>query len=154
MNFQHSCAISVGREALWDFLMDVPEVSQCLPGVQDVSRLEENEYEGTMRVKVGPIVLNLRGRIHIEEQDSEASRATMSAEAEDKKIRGGIRTRMTMVLSPLSARETEFKVETDVTILGKIGEFGQPIIRKKADAMMQEFAENVRRRLVDREDQR
>ena len=148
MNFQQSSTIPVSREVLWNFLMDVPKVSQCLPGVQDVNRLEENVYEGTMRVRVGPIVLNLHGRIQIEEQDAEASRATMSAQADDKKIRGGIRTKMTMALSSVSAQETELKVETDVTILGKIGEFGQPIIRKKADTMMQEFAENVRRQLV------
>src|SRR3990172_4406311 len=145
MNFQQSSTIPVSREVLWNFLMDVPKVSQCLPGVQDVNRLEENVYEGTMRVRVGPIVLNLHGRIQIEEQDAEASRATMSAQADDKKIRGGIRTKMTMALSSVSAQETELKVETDVTILGKIGEFGQPIIRKKADTMMQEFTENVRR---------
>ena len=148
MNFQQSSTIPVSREVLWNFLMDVPKVSQCLPGVQDVNRLEENVYEGTMRVRVGPIVLNLHGRIQIEEQDAEASRATMSAQADDKKIRGGIRTKMTMALSSVSAQETELKVETDVTILGKIGEFGQPIIRKKADTMMQEFTENVRRQLV------
>src|SRR3972149_3201613 len=148
MNFQHSCTIPVSREVLWDFLMDVPKVSQCLPGVRDVSCLGENVYEGTMRVKVGPIALNLHGRIQIESQDPKAGRATMSAQADDKKIRGGIRSKMFMALSPVSAHATEFRVETDVTILGKIGEFGQPIIRKKADTMMQEFAENVRRQLV------
>ena len=110
MNFQQSSTIPVSREVLWNFLMDVPKVSQCLPGVQDVNRLEENVYEGTMRVRVGPIVLNLHGRIQIEEQDAEASRATMSAQADDKKIRGGIRTKMTMALSSVSAQETELKV--------------------------------------------
>ena len=148
MNFQHSATIPVSREVLWNLLMDVPRVSQCLPGVQDVNRLEENVYEGTMRIRVGPIALNLHGRIQIDEQDAESSRAIMSAQADDKKIRGGIRSKMTMALSSVSAQETEFKVETDVTILGKIGEFGQPIIRKKADTMMKEFTENIRRQLV------
>jgi hypothetical protein len=37
--------------------------------------------------------------------------------------------------------------ETDVNILGKIGEFGQPIIRKKANAMLKEFVENIKKQL-------
>ncbi len=154
MNFKHSCVIPVGREVLWNFLMDVPKVSQCVSGVHDVRAQGANVYEGAMTVRVGPITLNLSGRIHIESQDPEAGRATMSADADDKKIWGGIRSRMSMVLSPVAAQETEFTVETDVTVLGKIGEFGQPIVRKKADAMMQEFAENVRRQLVEEGTQR
>lgn len=149
MNFIHSCVVPVGREVLWDFLMDVPKVSQCVPGVQDVRAEGADVYAGTMKVKVGPVTLNLHGRIHISSQDPESGRATMSANADDKKIFGGLRSRMSMILSPVSTQETEFKVETDVTVFGKIGEFGQPIVRRKADAMMQEFAENVRRQLVE-----
>jgi carbon monoxide dehydrogenase subunit G len=33
-------------------------------------------------------------------------------------------------------------------VLGKIGEFGQPVMRKKADAMLQEFARQISERLV------
>jgi hypothetical protein len=29
--------------------------------------------------------------------------------------------------------------------MGKLGEFGQPVIRKKAEQMMAEFTENVKR---------
>ena len=144
----------MGQEVLWNFLMNVPKVSQCVPGVQDVRAQGVNVYEGTMKVRVGPISLNLHGQIHIASQDPEARRATLSADANDKKILGGIRSRMSMVLSPVSAQETEFKVETDVTVLGRLGEFGQSIIRKKADAMMQEFAENVRRQLGEEGNQR
>src|SRR3990170_5389191 len=71
MNFIHSCVIPVGREMLWDFLMDVPKVSQCVPGVQDVRAKGANVYEGTMKVRVGPISLNLHGQIHIASQDPE-----------------------------------------------------------------------------------
>ena len=48
----------------------------------------------------------------------------------------------------METTQTEFVVETDVNILGQIGEFGQPIIRKKADAMLKEFVENIKKQLV------
>jgi carbon monoxide dehydrogenase subunit G len=31
---------------------------------------------------------------------------------------------------------------------GKIGEFGQPIIRKKADQMLSQFVENIKKQLA------
>jgi carbon monoxide dehydrogenase subunit G len=33
-------------------------------------------------------------------------------------------------------------------VLGKIGEFGQPVMRKRADAMLQDFARQVSERLA------
>jgi len=59
---------------------------------------------------------------------------------------GAVRGKTVMSLKEITPGETEFLVETDVSILGKIGEFGQPIIRKKADAMLKEF---VLRHVVD-----
>lgn len=74
MKFNHTCVIPVDREVLWNFLMDVPKVSQCLPGVQDVRAQGANVYEGTMKLRIGPITLNLHGRIHIESRDPEVPR--------------------------------------------------------------------------------
>jgi carbon monoxide dehydrogenase subunit G len=53
-----------------------------------------------------------------------------------------------MMLKALDSNQTELVVETDVNILGKIGEFGQPIIRKKADSMLKEFVENIKKQLI------
>jgi len=60
---------------------------------------------------------------------------------------GAVNGKTTMSLKEISANQTELVVETDVNILGKIGEFGQPIIRKKADSMLKEFVENIKKQL-------
>ena len=48
-----------------------------------------------------------------------------------------------MQLHELGPAETELVVETDARLLGRLGEFGQPLIRKKADAMLADFTRNV-----------
>jgi carbon monoxide dehydrogenase subunit G len=83
----------------------------------------------------------------VEEQDRSAWRARMRAEANDRRLGGGIRCRMTLALTSAEGG-TRLQIETDLTILGKIGEFGQPIIRKKADAILEEFARNLRAALA------
>lgn len=148
MKFTQSAVIPVGRQPLWDFLMDVPKVAKSLPGVESVEQLDDTTYQGMLKVRVGPISLNLQGKIIVEERSQENWRASLRAEAADKRAAGAVKGKTSMQLKELSPKETELLVETDVNILGKIGEFGQPIIRKKADQMLQEFVENIKKQLA------
>jgi carbon monoxide dehydrogenase subunit G len=148
MKFSQSAQIPVARERLWDFLMDVPKVAKCLPGVESVNKIDDSHYDGALVVRVGPIKLNLQGKITLEEQDKNAWRAALRAEAKDRMAAGAVNGKTSMTLKELGANQTEMLVETDVNILGKIGEFGQPIIRKKADSMLKEFVENIKKQLA------
>jgi carbon monoxide dehydrogenase subunit G len=148
MKFSQRAVIPAAREPLWNFLLDVPKVAQSLPGVESVNRIDDTTYQGTLKVRVGPIALNLQGKIFLEEQDKERWRAALRAEANDRMAAGAVKGKTSMELRELGPNETELVVETDVNILGKIGEFGQPIIRKKADQMLQQFIENIKRQLT------
>lgn len=148
MKFNQRAVIAVAREPLWDFLMDVPKVAQSLPGVEKVEQLDPDTYQGTLKIRVGPISINLQGKIIVEQRDHDNWRATLRADASDRMAAGAVRAKTSMELKDLSATETELLVDTDVSIMGKIGEFGQPIIRRKADAMLKEFVENIKKQLV------
>jgi carbon monoxide dehydrogenase subunit G len=148
MKFTQSAQIPVAREPLWDFLMDVPKVAKSLPGVESINKIDDTNYEGTLVVRVGPIKLNLQGKVILEEQNKSAWRAALRAEAKDRMAAGAVNGKTSMTLKELAANQTELLVETDVNILGKIGEFGQPIIRKKADSMLKEFVENIKKQLA------
>ena len=148
MKFTQNAQIPVAREPLWEFLMDVPKVAQSLPGVESVTKIDDTTYQGALKVRVGPIALNLLGKIIVEEQDKGNWRAALRAEANDRRAAGAVKGKTTMMLKELDSNQTELVVETDVNILGKIGEFGQPIIRKKADSMLKEFVENIKKQLT------
>jgi carbon monoxide dehydrogenase subunit G len=147
VKFSQTAQIPVAREPLWNFLMDVPKVAKSLPGVESVSKIDATTYQGALTVRVGPIKLNLQGKIILEEQNKEAWRAALRAEAKDRMAAGAVSGKTTMNLKEINANLTELVVETDVNILGKIGEFGQPIIRKKADSMLKEFVDNIKKQL-------
>jgi carbon monoxide dehydrogenase subunit G len=147
LKFSQSAQIPVAREPLWDFLMDVPKVAKSLPGVESVSKIDDVTYQGALVVRVGPIKLNLQGKIILEEQNKNDWHAALRAEAKDRMAAGAVSGKTNMMLKEISPTLTELVVETDVNILGKIGEFGQPIIRKKADTMLKEFIENIKKQL-------
>ena len=143
MKFQNQCVLGAPSEKLWSFLTDIPSVARCLPGVEDVNADGEGRYVGVITVKVGMVKLRLAGKILIQEMDAERRVASMRVEAADKKINGMVQGTMTMNLESLAPEQTRLSVETDVNLFGKIGEFGQPMIKKKADQMMTEFSNNL-----------
>jgi carbon monoxide dehydrogenase subunit G len=115
--------------------------------VQKFEQIDEDHFEGTLRVKVGPVSLSFQGSVYVEARDREVWRGVVRAEAKDRKVGGGVRAHLNMDLVEKGATETEMRVELDTHILGKIGEFGQPVIRKKTDAMLQDFAKTVNAQL-------
>jgi uncharacterized protein len=147
LTFTQECVIPVERERLWDFLMELPRVARCVPGVDTIEAVDANAYRGSLKVQVGPIRLALQGTMTVEERDRSAWRARMRAEANDRRVGGAIRARMSLTLAP-GEDGTRLYIETDLAILGKIGEFGQPVIKKKADTLLAEFARNLQSALA------
>src|SRR5690349_6967401 len=46
----------------------------CVPGVQDVKPLDNDNYEGTLKVRVGPISLSLAGKISMDQRAEAAGK--------------------------------------------------------------------------------
>jgi carbon monoxide dehydrogenase subunit G len=149
MKFTQTCVISAARDIVWQFLMNMENVAQCLDGVQEMTPIDEDHYEGTLRVKVGPVALSFQGLVQVERRDREHWHGAVRAEAKDHRRGGSVRAHMELRLVEKSPSETEMQVDLDAYILGKIGEFGQPLIRKKTETMLQDFAAQVSKQLSE-----
>ena len=145
MKLEQRCPISAPRHAVWELLLDVQRVGKCFPGIGEIEPAGDDTYSGTLRFKVGPVTLGLAGTMTVREADQEAWRALLHVEGSDRKVGGGVRGDVSLSLAELSPNETELTVVSDIAFMGKLGELGQPIIRKKADTTMQEFARNLAR---------
>jgi carbon monoxide dehydrogenase subunit G len=143
MKFENVCVIPAPIEKLWAYLTDIPSVARCLPGVEEASPQPDGTYTGVIALKVGMVKLRLKGRITIEQMDPQQRVASMRVQAADERISGMIQGVLSMRLEEVGPLESRLIAGTDVNLFGKIGEFGQPMIKKKADQMMAEFAANV-----------
>jgi carbon monoxide dehydrogenase subunit G len=142
--------IPAAPERVWDFVMDVPSVAECVPGVESMEQLSDDEFVGALKVRVGPITVRLEGKVTVVERNAETKSAQLNAEAVDRRIKGAVNAKSTMQLHALDDGTTELAVHTDASILGKLGEFGQAIMRRKADQIMKEFADNMSKRIQER----
>lgn len=147
MIFDQQAVIAASGDRVWAFVMDIPAVSRCVPGVEEFEPIDADNFAGALKVKVGPITVRLQGHIKVTERDRDAMRSTIEIRAAEKRINSTVSAQTTMRLVPRSDSETELQIHTEASVLGKLGEFGQAVMRRKADQIVGQFASNVAREL-------
>ena len=143
MKLENRCLVPAGRDTTWALVMDIPRAAGCVPGMQDVTPDGEGRYNAAMRIKVGPMTINLSGSVQLVEQDPKKGEARYLVEAADRRIGGSVRTHMTIALVPQADGQTELAISSDTAFMGRLGELGQPLIRRKASATVEDFARNL-----------
>ena len=147
MEFEFRSTLPAAVDTVWAALEDIENVALCIPGVVRVAREEDDRYAGALRIKVGPIALELGGLVTVELLDAATRTLRFLGEAKDRRVPGQIRSRATLIVSD-HEDGSELYLHSDTHILGKLGEFGQPVVRKKTEQVLREFTENLGRQLT------
>ena len=148
MKLEIRSVVPASRDATWALVMDIPKAAACIPGIKDVTPDGEGRYQATLQARVGPMGMTLSGTITVLSQDAEAGEAHFLVEANDRRVGGGVKTNMSMKITAKSADETELEIIADTTFMGRLGELGQPIIRRKARNTLEEFSKNLSKLLA------
>lgn len=148
MILDHKITVPASPERAWALLMNIPEVATCVPGVESVKQTGPDTFLGVVGVRVGPVAVRLEGQLRIVELDPVARRARLDGEATDRRIRGAVSGKSWVQLEPRDDGQTELLVHTEASIFGKLGQFGQAVLKKKADQLVAEWAANLARKLT------
>lgn len=140
--------VPASREATWTLVMDIPKAASCIPGLKDITPDGEARYQATLQARVGPMGMNLSGVITVLSQDAESGEAHFLVEANDRRVGGGVKTNMSMKVTAKSPTETELEIVADTTFMGRLGELGQPLIRRKARNTLEDFSKNLSKLLA------
>lgn len=141
MKLDHRVTIDAPRATVWAVLMDLPVAAGCVPGTRDIATAGDG-VRGVLDVRLGPVKLALAGSVAIESRDEAAGTARLRAEAADARIGGAVRAFVDLAVT--GDGPTELRVSSDVAILGRIGELGQPLIARQADKVLTGFADCLR----------
>jgi carbon monoxide dehydrogenase subunit G len=141
VKLDHRITIDAPRAKVWAALMDLPAAARCVPGARDIAPQGE-AVRGVLDVRVGPVKLALAGTIAIESRDEASGTARLRADAEDARLGGAVRAFVDLAVT--GDAPTELRVSSDVAILGRIGELGQPLIARQAERVLAGFADCLR----------
>lgn len=141
MDLTNEFEVAVPVERAWVVLTDLERIAPCLPGAQ-LLEVEGDEYRGAVKIKVGPITTSYDGAIRFTELDELAHRAVLRAEGRETRGQGNVAAVITATMSPAGAG-TKVVVATDLTISGKVAQFGRGVLADVSAKLLDQFAVNL-----------
>jgi carbon monoxide dehydrogenase subunit G len=145
MLIKDSFVINAPQQRVWDFLFDIPRLSQCIPGIESVEVVDEKNYRGKLVVRVGPIKSAFSGTVTLTEV-SAPDRIAGNVEGDDKSSASSVKASFVGTLKPVEGG-TEAAFEVDANLRGRLAQFGGPVITATAKKLTAEFAKCLRERL-------
>ncbi len=146
MRFEKELEIRNPRDRVWNFIWDVDRFIACVPGCKEASTVEPRKsYKAMMVEKVGPFKVEFPMAIEVVESQ-ELSYIKARASGSDNRVGSRMKVELEVRLKE-AADKTLLSLVASVDILGKLAALGHSIIKRKADQVMEEFAEALKKRL-------
>ncbi len=139
MELTNEFRVGVPVDRAWTVLNDVERIAPCLPGAQ-LQEIEGDEYRGVVKVKVGPITANYKGVATFLTQDEAAGTLVLRAEGRETRGQGNANATVTATLVA-DGDSTTVTVVTDLTVTGKVAQFGRGVLADVSGKIIGQFVE-------------
>ncbi len=139
MELTNDFRVAVPPSTAWTVLTDVERIAPCMPGAQ-LQEVEGDEYRGVVKVKVGPITAQYKGKAVFQELDEAGRRAVLRAEGRDTRGQGNASATITATLEP-DGEGTHVTVHTDLTVTGKVAQFGRGVMADVSSKLLGQFVD-------------
>lgn len=132
------------REEVWELVRDPNVLSSALPGTQSLNRVSDNEYEGEMNVRIGPVTGVFSGRIVVSD---EVPPESYTLTVDGKGAPGFVKGTGHVQLIDQGDGTTLMKYEGDVQIGGKLASVGQRMLDTVSKSMTRQGLETLNKAL-------
>lgn len=148
MKIENTLSLSLPPDEAWRLLLDIPFVAPCLPGTELTQVVDERTFEGTVRLKLGPVALAFRGQAVIEEVDPDTRTVRVSAKGREDRGRGSAHADVVFRLVP-DGPGTRVDVTTDLHLAGSIIQYarGASVVDRTAQSLVNQFAARLETRI-------
>ena len=148
MELRHQFTVPAAAETTWATFMDLAGVASCFPGAT-VTSADGDRFEGTCKVKLGPIALMYTGSGTFMERDDAKHHAVIQANGKDKRGNGTAGATVTISLAESSDAGTDVDVTTDLSVTGKPAQFGRGVMQDVSDKLLGQFVACLERRFAE-----
>lgn len=145
MKYQGKVSLQATAETVWDVVLDIEQFADCMPGMQDLVKIDDRTFEGGMSAKVGPVAGDIRFRSQIVDVDPHVS-LTAHVEGEDSLTKSTMTSDITMTLAA-DGTSTELEYVAEVNIKGRLGIVGDMILRATGVQVIEEFFNRLRKKV-------
>lgn len=149
MELQNSFIVPSDLDTAWQTLLDVEAIAPCMPGAT-LETFTGDSFTATVKVKLGPVIQNFKGEGEFTSKDEATRTVVIKATGKEMKGGGTASANITAKLTAVSANETRADVVTDLTITGRVAQFGKGVIVDVSKVLIGQFSDNLRQVILAR----
>ena len=113
------------REEVWEIIRDPEVLATALPGTKSLDKVRENEYQGEMNIRVGPVGGLFSGHLVV---SNEVPPSSLTMTVDGRGSPGFINGAGNVALNDQGDGTTLMKYDGDVQIGGKLASVGQRLL--------------------------
>ncbi len=149
MELEHQFEVPADVATTWATFNDLEQVVPCFPG-GTLTSVDGDDFEGTVRLKLGPISLTYKGTGKFVERDEAAGRVVIEAQGVDRRGNGTAGIVVTATLRESEGGSgTTIDVLSSVNISGKPAQFGRGLIQRVSDRMLGQFLDCMKEKMSE-----
>ncbi len=142
MELNNEIEIHAPVQEVWEAMNTPERIAPCLPGAE-LQEVEGDNFNGVVKIKVGPITAQYKGTAAYVEKDADARKVIIKGDGRDTRGAGNASALITAELTEISSVTTKVNVKTELTITGKVAQFGRGAISDVSSKLMTQFARNL-----------
>ena len=147
MDLSHRFRVPASVDEAWTAFNHLDRIAPCFPGAT-ITTVSGNDFEGSIKVKLGPVALVYNGSGRFVERDPAAHRVVIEARGQDRRGNGTATARVTASFAG-DEKSTDVELFTDLDITGKPAQFGPGVISDVSDKLLSQFASCVSGRFAE-----
>jgi carbon monoxide dehydrogenase subunit G len=147
MILENEFTVEANLETVWCALLDMEGVASCLPGATITATDRANVYDGSMRLRIGPMRVEYRGTAELSEVDDGNHTAVISLSAREAKGQGSAMATIRNRLESTGAG-TRVSAQTELHLTGPQAQFGRGVIEDVGGRVMREFSRRLEQQLA------
>jgi carbon monoxide dehydrogenase subunit G len=139
MIITESFTLQADRARVASLLTDIERVAACVPGVENVEMTEPNTYKAVLKTQIGPIKSSFSGSVEVDPSEA-PDRLTAKGQGKDRSTQSMAKVGFSASLEEIGDGTTRVDAEADISIRGRLGQFGTGVIQATATQMLNDFA--------------
>jgi carbon monoxide dehydrogenase subunit G len=135
------------RDEVWKVVRDPEALAKCVPGIQSVTKVNDQEFKGEIAVRIGPLSGTFGGRVMVSNEVPPVS-CTLTLEGTGKI--GFLKGSGEVMLSEQPDGKTLMKYSGEAQIGGKVASVGQRLFDSVSKGMIKQGLDKLNEILKER----